>query len=413
MSAERYEGGTAPHRFEWVAETERGVTPSDPAWNPLSGNIETAWDGEPDAGTEGRRGIGSPDPVGFFNGSETHEFDFVYDLNQWFVDANGNTLDPSNDAIQRASDNAIAATHTVVSREAHHTGGADGGGRRIYKVGKGGHPGSVEVPFELEDGLPIAVTMSYQFEKYREYSISQPSADTLLVVESTSANDDTQTLTIEDEGAATSEAVALNGTTLVSTSATFADIDAAALDAETEGDVIVSVNSGTATSPAKGTELLTISGQNSYEQGEGDLGVPTLGAGSHAAALDPDADAIVFNDDTISKQSGEGIVELTSGSFSADQGLDTNARSETPRLNIHATDRTITITLSLAGEKVTVDTVKEHLQGVESDIVWTADEGSVTFNTGRIMSPGTVADETSTAKQIQDVEFEAMGVTIT
>lgn len=410
MPDERFEGGTAPHRIEWAPEPSEGVAPTDPAWNAFSDNVVTSWDGEPDAGTEAQRGVGSPDARGFFNGPETHEFDFVYHMQQWFVDGSGNTLDPSYDAIQRSASNAIAATHTVVSREAHVNGGADGGGRRIYKVGKGGHPAAVEVPFELEDGLPIENTLSYQFEKFREYHIDQPSSGTLLVVTSTSANDTTQSVTIENEGGSTAETVTLSGTSLVSTSSSFGDIDAVELSAETEGDVEVAINTGTSSSPAKGAVLMTIDGQNSYEQSEGDLGVPALGAGSHAGSIG--SSYVVFNDDTISKNFGAGIVELTSGSFSVDQGIDDNARDGTPTKNIHATDRTIALTLSVAGEKVTVDNAMEHLRGDEGNVVWTADEGSITFQTARPMSPGTVADETSQAKQIVDVEYECTGISV-
>lgn len=411
--AERYQGGTAPRRIEWIAETEEGVTPADPAWNPMSGNVETSFDGEPDAGTEARRGLGTVDPVGFFNGPETHEFDFVYDLNQWFVDGAGATVDPSNDAIQPAADNSLAATHTVVEREWHADGGADGGGRRLYVVGKGGHPASVEVPLEVEDGLPVAVTLSYQFEKVRLYDVSQPAAETELVVESTDADDTAQDVTIEDEGAGKTDTVTLTGTSIQSTSATFTNIDAIELSAETEGDVIVSINDGTSTSPVKGTELATIAGQNSYEQGEGDLGIPTLGAGSHAAALDPKADAIVFNDDTLTKQSGHGFTEITSSSFTVDLGIESNARDGTPRQNIHMVSRTTTLSASLAGEKVSYDLSSEHLQGVESDAIWTADEGTVTFQTGRIMSSGSIESAAENAKKIQDAEIECLGIGIT
>jgi len=336
--SEAYEAGTRPLRVEWVPETTKGEWPSDPSWNLFSDDMQSVWGWEPDANTTRIDAVGSIKPQGYRNGAESHESSFSYLMQQWFTDSSGDTLDPSNDFIQVNDDNSVKATHTVVSRAEHSTGGTDDAGRRIYVVGVGGTPGSCTVPFETEDGTEIEIELNYQFEKIRPYSISQPSAGTTLEVENTGTT--SVDVTIEDEGAATSETLTVAGGSTGTTTSTFDDIDAVELSNEVDGDVTVGDGSG--------TTFTTIKGSDSYPASEGDLGIPSLGSGSHASAIGVDT-GIRFLGDDLQYSSGAIAAEITSGEMSVDLGLDDNTQTGTARRNIHAAEWAATVSASLAG----------------------------------------------------------------
>lgn len=411
MPDERFEGGTAVAQTEWVAEPSEGTTATDPAWNPFSDNVRTVWDGEPDAGTESQRGLGTIDPKGFFNGPEEHEFGFTYDLQQWYTDGSGNVVDAGGAVLLRKADNSIKETHTVVTREEHVDGGADGGGRYIITVGRGGHPGELTIPFETEDGLPVAQELSYQFQKVRSYSISQPSAGTELVVSSSDAND-TMDIVLENLDGSTTETVSLNGTTLVSTTSTFAELAAAELSGEPVGDITVAINSGTATSPAEGTGLLTVYGAASYGGIEGDMGVPATGAGSHASTLG--TDYVRFNEDSLHYSGPTAIApEISSGEVSIDNGLDNNTKDESLQRNIHAIQRTTEISGSLAGPAISWNTMVKYLTEEAQTIIWDSSKGTLEFPAARITSPGDITKETDQAKLMSEVTWESEGINVT
>jgi hypothetical protein len=417
MPDERREGGSAPQRIEWVQEPSEGVPPDNPDWNLYSNNVVTPWDLEPDAQVEPLRGVGDGFPSTHFNGPETHEATFEYSMQQWFKTSAGETLDPAYDGMVYAADNSIRATHTVVSREEHADGGADGAGRRIYTVGKGGHPGVSTLPFETEDGTPINISLEYQFEKVRKYSVSQMAAATELVLKSTDPDDDTQTVTVEDEGAVNTEDVALDGTTLVSTSETFDDLELPELSAETVGDVVISINSGSASSPTEGTELARIPGASSYPDFyEGDLGGVALGSGSHATALtDP---YIYFNGSTLDYDGTAIAPELQSGEIAVDLGLDSNSRTASQRMNVHVGEGEVTVSASVSGPNVSDEQFARHLQAIEDDIVWTAQQGGATVGTLRVTdahntTPGSDSKESGSAKLFMDSEWSGTGVEVT
>ena len=399
--SERYQAGVTPTRTEWIQETTEGEINSDPEWNIYSDNMTSLWDWEPDANTQTQRGVGEINPQGFFNGSETHDATFEYDLNQWYVDESGNTVDAGGDFLTPSADNDVRATHSVVSRSEHNSGGSDDAGRRIYTVGKGGHPSSITVPFETEDGSPISQTLEYQFQKIRQYDISQPSSSTTLEVENTGST--SVDVTIEDEGAATSETVTVAGGSTQTTVETFGDIDAVELDTDTDGDVIVTDGSG--------TEFTRIKGSDSYPAGEGDLGVPALGDGSHASALD--SDYVRFLDDTLTIPNAPSEYEVVSGELSVDTGLDDNSKTGSAKRNIHPTAFEYSFTASLAGPKISVDLTVDYLSENTGDLVWTAQEGSITGNEAFIMSPGSYTKESENGKIIHDCEFMAENLTVT
>jgi hypothetical protein len=404
MSANDFtpQAGVRNLRIEWVTETTIGVTPDDPEYERFSDNIASILDWEPDANTQTQRGVGNLEPQGFFNGSETHEVSVEYHLQNWYCDGSDNTVDPGGDFLRTNDDNTVRNTHSIQIREEHSSGGTDGAGKRIYTVIKGAHPSSITVPFETEDGSPINQTLEYQAEKIRQYDISQPSSSTTLDI--TNNGSSSVDVTIEDEGAGTSETnTVASGGTSVTTTESFGDIDAVELSTDVDGTVEVSDGSG--------TTFVTIDGSDSYPADEGDLGVPALGSGSHASAIG--TDYIRFLDDTLEYSGGTITDEFISGELSVDLGLESNSRTGSARQNIHATAFDPTVTAELAGDRVTVEQTQDYLQESQSDIVWTADEGSITVQEGFIQSPGSVTYEAENGKITMESEWLGTGLTVT
>jgi len=394
------EAGVRPLRLEWIEETTEGETPADPEWSLFSDNVVSAFDWEPDANTTRLNAAGEITAQGFFNGSETHDVTFSYSLQQWYVDGSGDPVDAGGYFLEPASDNSLQATHTVVGRTVQADGGTDGAGRRIYVVAKGCHPDSLTAPFEVDEGTPIEQELAYQAEKVRTYDISQPASATKLDV--TNNGTTSVDVTIEDEGAATTETITVSGGSTATTTGTFGDIDAVELSTDTDGSIVVSDGSG--------TTFTTIQGSDAYPAGEGDLGVPALGAGSHPSALN--TEYVRFLDDSLSIPNVESDVEIISGEMSVETGLDDNAQLGSARRNIHATEFTYTVTATLAGSKVSVDQTTNYLTEQTGTITWTAGEGSIEFNNAFIQSPGSVTSEAGNGKAQYDSEFSAETLTV-
>jgi len=217
------DSGIRDHRVEFVREDAPGDTPADPDWSRFSDTLETAFVTEADAQIEAQRGVGDYERQNHFAGPEDSTGSIEYHLQTFFVDGSGNPVDPAGDAMLRASNGGIKNTHTVVDR-------ADHGDTRTYTVARGAFPNVDEVAGDPGSGLPITVTLEYEVREARSFKVAQPSDET-LDVESTDSADTTQTLTIEDDGANTTEDVDLNGTTTQTTSGSFDSIDAIELDA--------------------------------------------------------------------------------------------------------------------------------------------------------------------------------------
>jgi len=401
------QAGVRPTRTEWVPETTEGVAPDDIEWNLFSDNMTSAWDWEPDANTQRQDGLGETYAQGFFNGSETHELEFEYDFQQWFVDGSGNRQDAGYDFLQAAADNSLRATHTIVAWSEQTDGGAGGNGRYIVTVAKGAHPDTLTVPFETEDGSPISNQPTYQAEKVRQYSLDQPDSggEILTIVNNGSSDVD---VAVENYDASQQETVTVTANGNNDTISTFSSLGAVEKQSDVDGTVVVE--------DSDGNELLTLGGSDSYPAGEGDLGIPTTGSGgSHASAIG--SNFIRFIDDTLSIPNVESDIEIISGEFTVETGLEDNSKLAAADRNIHSTNWVYTVTATLAGERVSVDQTKNYLQETTGTITWTADdgstnEGSIDFNNAFIQSPGTYTDEAGNGKLQMDNEFEAETITV-
>lgn len=401
MSANDYipESGTRPQRIEWLREDVRGETNSNPDWNTYSDHIESWWDWEPDANKTAVQPHGEADPDFTAPGSETHEATVAYWLQDWLVDGSGNAQDAAADAMLISSDNTVNNTHSVVSRMDVSQNGADGAGYRVYHVGKGGVPTEVTLPFEVDEGTPVMPELSYQFEKFRTYRIDQPSAGTTLDI--TNNGSTSVDVTIEDEGAATTETNTVAGGATVTTTASFSDIDAVELDTDTDGTVVVTDGAG--------TTFTTIHGSNEYTN-EGDLGIPALGSGSHASAIG--TDYVIFNDDSYQYNTGEIEAEIISGELNVSLEVEDNEIVGTSRRNIHVTGRRAEWSATVAGDSPSVDQVVDYLTQNSFQIDWTADSGTVSGPNAEHFSPGTSDFEPSSGKHARELTFQSQGLNI-
>lgn len=407
------EAGLRNHRTEFVREDSIGVIPTDPEYKLYSDTItETSW--APDATNSARRGLGDADPTEFMRGPETHEITVVYDLVKWLGSATG---DAAYDGIARDDDNLLPSSHAFIDREdksqiaSESTVAAAGTARgtRLYTVGKGGLIDEVALTGDPSDSQPISVELSYVFQNVRTYQIDQPDSQTYLVVSSSSSNDTSQSVTIEDEGSTTSETLTLNGTSVVSTSSQFSDIDAVHLDSETEGDVTVSMNTGTEASPTEGDALMTIKGSDSYNGIQGDRGVPPMNSGTREQPGDL-GDVETFLGDVIRRSASPVPYEIQSMTLTISNNIETSERVEAFGLAVYPGNRNITAEATVYGETATHDLLEDHLTSVATDISWEMDGGTVTIQQANLTEPGERAAETGQAIMTTDNTFTGTGI---
>lgn len=398
------ESGNRYGRIEYVRETARGVTPDNPSWKSYSSNVRSWWDWEPDAQREEVVPHGEVNPNFTEPASEIHDVTVSYYLQEWFVDGSGNAQDASADAMLISSDNSFNNTHSVQGRMEVNSNGNDSAGYRVYHVGKGGAPTGLVVPFEVDNGEAVTPELSYQFEKFRTYIIHQPSSSTTLDI--TNNGSTSVDVTVENESAGTAETNTVSGGSTVTTTNSFGDIDVVELSTDTDGTVTVTDGSG--------TTFTTIVGSDEYT-GEGDLGIPALGSGSHNSNSGSigESNNILFNDDTPPQWGGSELeAEWISGELEIDLDVGDNAVGGTSRRNIYLNSQSVIWNNTVAGDAPSVAQVDRYLTGESNDIVWTADEGSVTGPDAEYFSPGGSSFEPGNGKNERDIELRSDGLTL-
>ncbi len=405
------EAGLRLTRPEFVREAVYAVTPADPAWELFSDEVFKAeW--EPQKAIFAKRALGSVDPQKFFTGPEAHTLTMEYYLQRWLL-SGVDPLDPLGDAIVRDADNNIPNSLSILVRTALKvSGGAVGGGLRIYTMANGCYAGQITIPGQVASGEPIRPVIIYQANKIRSYEWSQPLAATLLGINSTNAADTTQTLTVEDEAATISQGAALNGTTYVSLGPlTYADFEGALLDLETVGDVEISINTGTDVSPVKGTVLGILYGSAQYAGTEGDLGVPLLGSGSHGAAYNTPYEQ--FIDDLVEQPAGTTIAPYIQGvELRINNNLETIPQGGTFRQIIVPGFRTTELQANVFGPSESHEEIMKHLRGVEETIRWTLSGGTIDFIDAISRDPPSRVLEAGQVTAPLDITFESKGVAV-
>lgn len=410
----RLEGGLRSQRIEFIRENELGTVPTDPTFIEYANTVqEFNW--TPEAEPQGRRAIGSEDVVTWEQGPEVHDITVTYDLVRWFDDSAGPN-DAAYDAMVRGPD-GLLSSHTIVAREekgaidANNTvNGTTSKSTRIYTVAKGAVPAEVEIQGDPSDAFPVQNSLNYRAQKTRSYQIDQPDTDNALHIDSTSDND-TMEITIESEDAhdtGVSETIALTGTTTITTTSTFPDIDAAYLAAEPEGDVTIYEDDGAG---AAGDALMTINGKNNYGDLVGDRGVPgpgSAGARESAPAQDPET----FIGATIDRGGTQIRHEIPSAVLRVSNDLEELERATDRPMGVYASNRTIEMDVTMYGENTTHANFDEYLQTIEDNIVWHLATGDLTVENAVYFEPGERAVETEQAVMEVDSTFQGRGLQI-
>lgn len=393
--ANNADSGFRNRRVEFVREDSTGEVPADPSWNLYSDTLDTALVIDSDAQIEEQRGVGDVNVQNFFAGPEDHTASIDYHLQNYFVDGSGNALDAAGDAIVRDAEKDVTS-HSAVDRY------TSSDGTRVYRVMKGGFPNIGDISGDPSSALPIMLSLEYEAKKIRSYKASQPDASTTLEVVSSDAGDTTQTLTIEDEGANSTEDVSLNGTTAVTTTTTFDDIDAFELDGECVGDVTISDGSG--------NTLVTIRGADYYDGVEGDLGVPALGAGSHASEIGTSYER--FLDDDVTRGGSSLAIEIRSASASISNNYDKTPIAGTKCQAIHEGVQDGELSATVAGEFVEHSDMEEHLGNKKFDVVWEFTGGTLTFAGAALTSLGSIGPSAGDVISTQDNTFTAANIDV-
>ena len=405
MPQSNFESGIRPMRIEYVAETTTGTPPTDPAWKLYSDKvIEFRQKSMVDLFRN--VGLGSADVQDFLPGPETHDFVVDYELQQAV------SADAINDGLTRNADNQLSNSHTVVARMDRSTGslGANAGGIRLYYVGLGGWIGRAVLSLQTQTGEPIRTRAEYASEKGRIYRIDQPASATLIGAKSSDAAD-TMNLDIEDDGASVAQQAALTGTTYMSIGPlTYATLDAIRLASQSKGDITISINTGSDASPVEGTVLCTIRGSDYYAGAEGDLGIPLLGAGSHASAIAATYEQ--FRASTLERPAGTALAfAVANGELTVD-----NSIQRIPvlgiRQEIQPGQRTVTLTATVFGTVETHDKLDEHLGVVAANAVLTMPKSAITLTNSVITDPGETRISGDAVIQ-QNVTYESEGLTAT
>lgn len=406
------EGGLLNHRIDFARETDIGVPPENPDFNLYADVMNNAWNWTPDGSVEPQRGIGHIDPQAHFGGPVENEIEFNYPMQKEWLDSNGNPLDASFDFFFRDDCGTFHSTHTIVGREDHCDGGTTGAGFRTYRVALGSYPSEAEAEADASESMPLPMNLTYMAEKVTSYLINQPAKETTLSVKSTDTVDQTQSVTIESEGATKAETVQLSGTTEVTTTTKFGDVDAVWLSGYTLGDVVVTVSSS-------GDEIMTIGGKRTNSppgstQLQGDRGVPVLNSGSRQTQVEPENSRTWqwFIGDRIERVAGAQIgPRINSATLTVDNGVDTNERIKSRRLAIDRGPRTVEVEASIAGPKTTHQAIMDHLRTRGAAIEWEFESDQMlNFPEAVITEPGEYAPEEEQVAMYIDATFASEGV---
>ena len=406
-----YEGGLRPHRLWFAREDSEGVTPADPDWK-LYSDVVNGFDPDVDPGVDPQMVLGSPDPQEFFAGTMAPTLTVAYDLQQktssgnTFVDGNGNPTDAATDGFQRNSDNEIQNTHTIVRRmtqsnikAANTVNGSTSKDTRQYMVFLGAHPDPTLV-HDPSEATPVGIENDYTCEKAEIHQIDQPDSSTIDIISSNP--NDSGSITIEDEGANTSETVAITADGTSTTTATFDNIDAAELDSEQPGDILIAESGG--------DDLGVINGQNSYDHGEGDRGVPAINAGSTPSSIGESYETP--HGTTIDRAGGTALSEeVMTADIAANNNFTDDSRTAGPRPLVVAEGREATADVTITGETEYRDKITDALQTSFDNFVYELEGGGITLDDAAVLE-ATHYEDTEQGYFEVDVSLRGQGVTL-
>jgi hypothetical protein len=396
-------------RVEWISSTfgSDGIprVPTNPTWNRFSDyHLRVpAWSG--DAGTEGQEVAGQGDLFDHFRSAEEHDLTVEFYLQRHPVDTNGDANGPVGELLLSGY---RTASHEVLARRDVAHGGAADAGVREFIYASGARPVSATLPGDPAAAEPIAAEAEYAAEKIRQYIVSQPASNTTLTVSSTDAGD-TVDVIIDSEDAATSETVTLPGNdpNEVTTTASFGDIDAVYAEASHAGDIQVSDGTNDLLAePLVGTNTDGV---------EAERGVPPLGTGSHASAIDTDPEEYVFLGTEATFDSGPLAASPDAGDrvhaldVTVEADVQREARQGTRRQVVDVGTRTVTVDADLAGPYETATQNARYFTGVAADLVYTLPDGTITVANATVTDTDDVDRQAGEAGLIYSATYEGHG----
>jgi len=396
------ESGLLPGRFEWVAEPAPGEAPTDPDFQLFSDALRS-FEAEVGVSYGAQNVVGDPDPLDHNRGTEDPSASVSYDLQRFPVDGSGDPVDPSGYGAVRTDDNQLHATLLLVARR-EYPGGVNDSGVREYTVVRGAAVESVEPTLDPSAEQPILMELDMQPRRVRSYKIAQPpDGGTTLDVVSTE-DSDSMDVEIESEGASTTDTITLNGTTTVTGTESFSDIDAVELSSAPTGDVTVKDGSG--------NTLLEISGGLTYSDDDqpvdGDCGVPTLGEGSRGTEIGTSFEH--FLGDRFERPSGEAVApRVNSASYSIENDIETQALHDTRSPAVDVGNRTVTADVDIAGRFMSHDAMREALEKVQANLEHELSGGVVTLKNTVIQSPPARSIESDQAVASEGITLGASG----
>lgn len=416
------ESGLRFDRCWFIREDENGEPPADPDWQLYSDRLVES-EGSLNPGLERLDALGTPDPSDFGRALEENEVTITYSLQRPLVDATGEPVDACYDAFVRNEASQIPNTHTMVGRDNNPSPGPHDpegvSGQRRYLVMQGGKA-NVSMEPDATEADPVPVSLTYMGQKVRSYHIYQPASATTLVVQSESPDDTDIDVTIENEGATTSETVTLDGTTAVATSTEFSDVDAFSLSAGASGTVTLHINddeSGDGSDPTAGSTLCEIIGGNSYAVGggqvDGDRGVPALGAGSVPDPIgEPFED---FGSSIFEFDFPEGVPtpDLQDITVETDNGLEARPQQGSYQPAIEEGNREITIETNVIGERASHDMLRDAYLNRPGMLGWTLARTKFVFPESRCTEPPSIARASDEAYAETGGTWQSIGIELT
>jgi len=263
---------------------------------------------------------------------------------------------------------------------------------------------TVTPTLDPSSGQPILMELELMPRRVRSHKIHQPSdgGSTLEVV--STDDGDTMDITIESEGAGSSETLTLTGTTAVTGSTTFSDIDAAWLAEPPTGDVTVKDSSG--------NTLLEISGGLTYSADDqpvdGDRGVPTLEGGSRGSAIGGSFEH--FLGDRFERPSGGEVApRVNSASWSIENDIETSSLHDSRSPAVDVGNRTVSADVDIAGRFMSHDAMREALEKVQANLEHELSGGVVTLQNTVMQGPPARSFENDQAVASEGITLGASG----
>lgn len=399
------ETGELPGRFEWIEEPDGALSiPSDPSWNRFSDTMR-GWTATSGATPERNDALGTADAKDHSRGTEEPEATIAYDLMRFPVDGSGDPQGAEAYGMLRDSYNQFHSTLLCVGRQ-ELPGGDHDAGLRTFTVIRGCVFATVTATLDPSEANPILMELEAEPAKVRSYAIHQPSSATTVSVSSTDSSADSGiTATIESEDAAESEDVDMGQTSTTE----FDDIDAIWLDGEPEGDITVDDGSS--------DTFATLIGGNTYSDDDqavdGDRGVPALGTGSHASAIDGTKEHFVG--DRFERPVGTAVrPRINSASWTIENSIAREPLRQTRAPTIDPGSRTAQVEADVGGPKASHDSIMESLRGETNHLEHELSSGTIKFHDMVVLESyerNLEADDQAAAQGTET--FEASGSVIT